>query len=79
MLYNTAHISTVYSQKANCGINGSCEYEIIHAYGVECTEIDEVTGNCLPGAFTRKVIVTPNTVSATINDPNGFGRIKLWN
>jgi len=75
-LYRTTHISTIYSQKADCDGGGNCNYEIIHASGYDCLDLD---GNriCENGEpFNRKVVVN-DTDEFNLN-PRGFGRIKLW-
>lgn len=68
------HVALVHSDRACKG--DVCNYEIIHAYGGDCTEKDE-NGNCMPGKFSRKVLVTKNKFKK-FPDPTGFGRIKLW-
>jgi hypothetical protein len=55
----------------------NCTYEIIHAYGEECTDYDKKTGGCKSGAFSRKVLKTQGKFKGFPN-PTGFGRIKLW-
>ena len=66
------HISLIYTDPV-CDESGNCTYKIVHAYGVRCTEYEE-DGSCAEGKFSRKVLVTSNTIKS----PVGFGRIKLW-
>ncbi|MDH3976822.1 MAG: hypothetical protein OEV42_21375, partial [Deltaproteobacteria bacterium] len=78
--YRNVHVSMVYDiDVSQCNAN-NCNYEIIHAYGVNCfkKERDKLTNQCKPGTFKRKVVVTPNNISGTLKTPTGFGRIKLW-
>ena len=74
------HIAIVHDEPS-CNGNGTeamtCTYDIIHAHGQPCSEYKR-DRTCKEGKFSRKVIVTPNTVSKTIKNPDGFGRIKLW-
>lgn len=76
--YGRAHISTVYSERPqDCGDTGaSCTYEIIHAYGGDSYK--KIINGDEQRVFSRKVCITPNDISTTINNPTGFGRIKLW-
>lgn len=70
------HVAIVHSDQTTCS-GSNCTYEIIHAYGGECLELDKTTGECKPGTFSRKVLRTPNKFKG-FPDPSGFGRIKLW-
>jgi hypothetical protein len=70
-------VTMVHSERpTNCNSNASCNYQIIHAYGGQCTVRDE-NDDCVPGTFSRKVIRTPNVFEG-FPSPSGFGRIKLW-
>jgi hypothetical protein len=73
--YGNTHVSTIYSNRPVCNSN-SCTYEIVHAYGGNCTAYER-DGSCSPGAFSRKVLVT-NNIFRGFPNPTGFGRIKLW-
>ena len=78
--YGDDHVSTVYSDKSSCNDKDgktTCTYEIIHAYGGDCTDYNKKTGECKPGTFSRKVLKTPNEFKG-FPMPTGFGRIKLW-
>ena len=73
-----SHVSVVHSDRSSCSTNSSvsCAYEIIHAYGGDCSA-KEKDGSCKQGSYSRKVLKTKNKF-ATFPDPTGFGRVKLW-
>ncbi len=68
------HISIVYSNRPNCGTT-TCNYEIIHAFSWECSNVNSNT--CRRYPWFRKVGVTTNGHPG-LSAPTGFGRIKLW-
>ena len=73
VVVSKGHIAMVYSDS----VQNNGNYEIIHAYGGDCTEYDKNTGLCKIGAFSRKVLTTSNKFKG-FPDTKGFGRIKLW-
>lgn len=75
MLKYGGHVSMVYSDRPNC-TNNDCTYEIIHASGSLCLDIDR-DGSCANDEpFNRKVVT--NSTQHYRTRPIGFGRIKLW-
>jgi hypothetical protein len=73
--YGNTHISMIYSDAPMCSTD-SCAYEIVHASGNHCLDIDG-NGSCdNDDPFNRKVIVNSTQFFRTL--PTGFGRIKLW-
>ncbi len=90
-LPGTDHVAMVHADKPTCiettaGENNqtqttnqaqsTCTYNIIHAYGVD--NYKKIVNGAEQKVFSRKVLITPNDVSTTIDNPTGFGRIKLW-
>jgi hypothetical protein len=80
------HISLVYSEdRPACSATTdsktrkkveNCSYEIIHAYGGDSYK--KIINGVEKRVYSRKVLISPNDISTTINNPTGFGRIKLW-
>ena len=77
LLRYKGHVSMVYSDKSSCNAEGdNCEYEIVHASGDDCLDIDG-NGSCSNGEpFNRKVV--KNSTADFKTSPTGYGRIKLW-
>ena len=74
------HIALMYSDRPTCTTDKkgqtTCTYEIIHASGSTCLDMDG-NGECDDGEpFNRKVVV--NSTQFFRTTPTGFGRIKLW-
>lgn len=84
LLRYPGHVSIVHSDKPTCTTTGAgtpdeettCAYEIIHASGIDCLDINR-NGRCENNEpFNRKVVVNSTQLFRTI--PTGFGRVKLW-
>ena len=78
--YGRFHVSIVYSDSPTCtedeNNETTCNYEIIHAYGVNRYQpLDENGDPVGQSIFSRKVIKTKQNISS---QPTGFGRLKLW-